>query len=156
MKIRLEDLPDDMQAQVRRDLGEQTLERVRRRRANRVDNKHGVAAKGDRTWNGRTYASRAEMLYAQRLWTLRDAGEVIEYIEQPRVWLGVPELVTYLDFFIVESAGVHYVDVKGFVTPKFRKICQLWQSYGRHPLHVVRREKQSFRTSQVILPRSAS
>lgn len=105
----------------------------------RKPNKYNVAPTKARTWQGRTYASKAEMLYAQELYTLRAAGEIIEIIEQPRVWLGVPENTYRPDFLVIPLIGhPYFVDVKGVETKEFRRIRKLWAQYGRLDLHIVR------------------
>jgi hypothetical protein len=119
-------------------------------------NKYNVAPAEARRWNGRTYGSRAEMLYAQELWTQRDCGAILEYIEQPRLWLGVALNVYVPDFFVVAKQGVWYVDVKGRETPKFAKDCKLWAEYGRHPLHIVKRVRGAFETARIIQPKGKS
>lgn len=118
-------------------------------------NKYNVAPKEDRTWNGRTYGSKAEMRYAKQLRMLLDAGDIVAVIEQPRVWLGVPENVYVPDFFVVRSDGdTYYVDVKGKPSPKFRRDCKLWAKYGpnwgRQRLVVVRTSGERFRVDETI------
>ena len=89
-------------------------------------------------WNGRTYASKAEMRYAQHLYDLRDKGAILDYVEQPRKWLGVPENVYVPDFLVIGQGGdAWYVDVKGMENATFRKNKKLWRKYGYLPLHVV-------------------
>ena len=116
-----------------------------------VRNKYRVAPKEDRTWNGRVYASKGEMLYAQRLDLLRSAGEVIEFIEQPRVALGVPENKYVPDFFVVPVKGLpYYVDVKGMETSKFKRDKKLWASYGYVELVIVKRYGKGFKVTEKI------
>lgn len=97
--------------------------------------KYGVAPKADRTWNGRTYASKAERMRAEHLWGWLGilGGEIIE---QPRVRLG-PDCV-YVPDFLVIGPTIRYEDVKGAETREFKRVRRLWAKYGRLPLWVVR------------------
>jgi predicted nuclease of restriction endonuclease-like RecB superfamily len=114
-------------------------------------NKYKVSPAADRRWEGRTYGSKAEMQYAQQLWQLRKMGEIVEYIEQPRLWLGVPENVYIPDFFVVSECGVcWYVDVKGMETQKFKRDKKLWRAYGRHSLHLVKKSGKGFKVYETI------
>ena len=114
-------------------------------------NKYGVSPREERTYNGRTYASKAECEYAKQLYILRKGGNIIEFIEQPRVWLGVPENVYYPDFLIVSGISPSYfIDVKGVETPKFRHIKKLWEKYGHLNLHVVKKSGNRFKTTEII------
>lgn len=114
-------------------------------------NKYRVAPAAERRWNGRTYASKAEMERAQQLRQFMEAGEVIEIVEQPRLWLGVPENVYVPDFLVLwKYGGAEYEDVKGVETAQFRRVKKLWAAYGRLPLRIVKKSGQRFRTSEVI------
>lgn len=97
------------------------------------------------------------MLYAQQLDLYLQSGELIEVIEQPRLWLGVPENVYVPDFLCIPSpstGGTPYmVDVKGVETSAFKRNKKLWASYGRLDLHIVKRKGNSFVTTEVITPR---
>lgn len=112
--------------------------------------KYGVADAEDRTYNGKVYASKAEARYAAELDLRIKAGEVRDYVEQPRLWLGVREMVYVPDFLVIVMNGLlghgYYVDVKGHETKQFKKVRQLWPKYGRLPLHIVKRG----RTTEVI------
>lgn len=114
-------------------------------------NKYKVSPPDERRFNGRTYGSKAEMYYAQQLYKLREMGEVIEFVEQPRTWLGVPENVYVPDFFVVPKDGAcYYVDVKGVETPKFKRDKKLWASYGRVDLVIVTCKNKKLRVGEVI------
>lgn len=148
----INDYPDHIREQIRAqikgietpDLGGEIAKAVRK-------NKYNVSAACDRTWNRRTYGSKAEMLYAQVLWFRREQGTVIEYIEQPRVWLGVPENVYVPDFFVVQEGGIcWYVDVKGRETAKFKRDIKLWREYGRLPLHILRHRGGEFALDRIV------
>jgi hypothetical protein len=77
---------------------------------------------------------------------------VIDYICQPRVWLGVEENIYVPDFLVIPDGAVpHYVDVKGVETPKFKHDKKLWASYGRAALHIVKETSPAkFKTSEII------
>jgi hypothetical protein len=93
------------------------------------------------------------MEYAQVLWQLRELGEIVEYIEQPRLWLGVPLNVYVPDFFVVSECGVcWYVDVKGVETAKFKRDKKLWREYGRQELHLVKKSGKGFKVYETIDP----
>lgn len=121
-------------------------------------NKYKVSPADQRRYNGRTYASKAEMEYAKELYMLKKGGEILEFIEQPRLWLGVPENVYVPDFFIVpnfpESPNdmkyAYFVDVKGMMTTHFKQIIKLWRSYGTLDLHIVKKKGARFVTSDII------
>lgn len=123
-------------------------------------NKFGVAPKEERTFKGKVYASKAEAMYAAQLALDMDLGEIVEVVEQPRLWLGVRENVYVPDFLVVPRLSdfegeryaplPYYVDVKGMETPQFRKIKTLWRIYGRLPLYVVKRERDRFVNAEII------
>ena len=54
--------------------------------------KYKVAPAKDRRFNGRTYASKAEMLYAKHLFAMRESALILEFTEQPTVRLGVQKM----------------------------------------------------------------
>lgn len=141
----------------------------------RRNNKYKVAPPDERKYNGRTYASKAEMEYAKELYMLKKGGEILEFIEQPRLWLGVPENIYVPDFFIVyknptleewlpgrsdrgpslnddAARDPIYVDVKGVMTSAFRRNVKLWKSYGVLDLHIVKKKGKRFVTSEIISP----
>ena len=117
-------------------------------------NKYNVSPPEDRRYNGRTYASKAEMRYAMLLYQLRDNGDIIDFVEQPRLWLGVPENKYVPDFLVIPESSIsvypHYVDVKGFYTPAFKRVVKLWKAYGILDLVVIKPTKTSFKTAEVI------
>lgn len=123
-------------------------------------NKFRVAPAAERFHNGRTYASKAEMMYAQQLDALKEARAIIEYIEQPKFRLGCPENVYVADFLVWELTDFegynvidcYVVDIKGVETPKFRHDRKLWAAYGMLPLHIVKRVGGKFKTVAVIEP----
>lgn len=114
-------------------------------------NKFGVGPKEKRRSRGRVYDSIAEREYADMLWTCVKSGEFLDLIEQPRLWLGVPENIVIPDFLIVPRHGAPwYVDVKGHQTPAFKLACRWWRHYGRLELHIVARCGRGFETLEVI------
>lgn len=102
----------------------------------------------------RSYPSKAEAEYAEILFGLKEAGHIIEIIEQPRTELGVPENIYRPDFFVVWTNGdLSFIDVKGKETAKFRKDKKLWQKYGRLPLQIVRKKGKKFVVDETVDPR---
>lgn len=99
-------------------------------------------------YNGISYASKAEAARAMELDLLLRAGEIVEWIGQPTVRLGIPENVYRPDFLVIGKYSVHYrrqihcaswyEDIKGMETPKFRRDKKLWKVYGRLPLHIIK------------------
>jgi hypothetical protein len=70
--------------------------------------------------NGRTYDSKAEARYAERLELRKRAGDVLFYLEQVPVRL--PGKTKYVvDFVVFEASGdVRFIDVKGMETQVFK------------------------------------
>jgi hypothetical protein len=95
-------------------------------------------------YNGVLYASKAEANRAAELDLLLKAGNILDWIPQPMVRLGVPENVYRPDFLVIAQRGgvlghggdAWYEDVKGAETAKFKRDKKLWKAYGRLPLHV--------------------
>ena len=111
-------------------------------------NKYGVAAKERRTWNGRVYASRAEMLYDFiGLYPARFDGWAI--LHQWPVALGPAGIRTIVDFRLArDHKEDRFVEVKGVQTPAFRLKCKLWRVYGPGPLEIVKvRESRTGRVT---------
>jgi hypothetical protein len=114
-------------------------------------NKFRVAPADQRKFLGKTYASKAEMLYAVELQQMLDAGLIIEYVEQPKLWLGVPENKYIPDFLVIPRDGIpYYVDVKGVETAVFKKNKRLWRSYGRLQLYLAKRKRDKFEVYEVV------
>ena len=114
--------------------------------------KYKVAPAEERKALGRTFSSKAEKEYALHLEAMVDNGILIDYVCQPRVWLGVYENVYVPDFLVIPvGASPHYVDVKGHETNKFKRDKKLWKAYGRLPLVIVKSVgKGKFKTSERI------
>lgn len=111
--------------------------------------KYNRGAASRRRWNGRTYDSIAEMRYAQQLHARVASGDLLIVIEQPRLWLGVPENVYVPDFFVLATDGrCLFVDVKGSSTAKWRRDMKLWAAYGPAELVVI--DARTLRTDSTI------
>jgi len=118
--------------------------------------KYKVSPAKDRRAMGRTFGSRAEMRYALYLEEAYEAGFVLDYICQPRIWLGVPENVYVPDFFVVPGCSIlpHYIDVKGMRTAKFKRDVKLFKEYGRSKLIIVKETSaHKFKTVEIITPK---
>ncbi len=114
-------------------------------------NKYRVAPPAERTFNGRCYDSKAEARYARQLALRRQAGDIITYVEQPRVELGLRENVYRPDFLVIPHGDVpYYVDVKGTETTAFRKNKRLWARYGDLELRIVKSKRDGFETVEVV------
>lgn len=129
-----------------------TPEQFRELYADKRRNKFGVSDPSRRRVGGRTYASRAEMRYAERLYAQLAYGSITLVIEQPRVVLGVIENVYVPDFFVAlpRVDDMWFVDVKGPETPKFRRDMKLWARYGPARLEVV--DSTTLERRHVIYP----
>lgn len=112
-------------------------------------NKFGVSAAGERFYKGRTYDSKAEMIYAQRLDTLISSGDVVDYCEQPKVHLA-GELWYKPDFLVIEPETAYFVDVKGVETDGFKKVKAAWHGRRGLDLHVIKRKRMSFETIEIV------
>jgi len=119
--------------------------------------KYKVSPPDQRRFNGRTYGSKAEMEYAKLLYLLRDGGDVIDFVQQPRLWLGVPENIYVPDFLVIPSpisypyrSPPYYIDIKGVQTAKFKRDKKLWASYGWLDLHIIKRNGKNFKTVEVV------
>jgi hypothetical protein len=103
-------------------------------------NKYRVAPKEERTFRGRVYASKAEMLRSMELNLLMDNGQIAILTYQPRFHLGCKENTYVADFQIEDDEHRTWVeDVKGCETRKFRHDVKLWRAYGPCPLHILKR-----------------
>jgi hypothetical protein len=92
------------------------------------------------------------MEYAKQLYCLRAMGDIKDFVQQPRLWLGVPENIYIPDFLVVpkESLDPYYIDIKGMETQKFRRDKKLWASYGWLDLHVIKKQGKNFKTVEVV------
>lgn len=128
-------------------------------------NKYNVSPPADRTFDGKVYASKAEMERAKELRFYIERGDFMEVVEQPRVSLGCRENVYVPDFLVIPYPGTvnsipqgsaHYEDVKGMETAAFRKNLKLWSKYGRLPLHVLTAKRGGGWDVKVIGPAQQS
>lgn len=105
--------------------------------------KFNVAPKEDRKFLGRTWDSKAEMLYAQELDLMKRGGAILAYAIQPLVILSGD--VRYRpDFLVIEKEDAYYVDVKGAETERFRVIKQLWPTTQALQLRIVKRKRSGW------------
>lgn len=91
-------------------------------------------------YKGVLYDSKAEAARALELDLLLLAGELLEVVSQPRVFLGCRENKYVPDFLVIPLAGgvAFYEDVKGAETPKFKRDRELWRRFGRLDLRIIR------------------
>lgn len=85
--------------------------------------KYNVSSKEKRTWNGKVYDSKIEMVKAREFALLKKTGDILELEEQPVIeLLPKPNRVSYKpDFRIVwKNGNEEYIDVKGVETAVFR------------------------------------
>lgn len=91
-----------------------------------------VAARGDRTYNGTVYDSKAEALHAFGLDALKSAGKIVDWERQIRFDLtvnGVKICKFIIDFKIVENNGhVHFEEVKGWAAPEYKLKLKLFRA----------------------------
>lgn len=88
--------------------------------------------------DGTRYHSQAEARRARDLRLLAAAGELAELIEQPRYELA-PGFLYVADFEVTDQKGNRWAeDVKGFETPVFGKVRQMWPAAGPCPLHILK------------------
>jgi predicted nuclease of restriction endonuclease-like RecB superfamily len=112
-------------------------------------NKFKVSPADQRTWRGKTYASKAEMEYAKILDGEMRAGLWDEIIEQPHIRLGP---IDYLPDFALLARGVWvWVDVKGAMTPEFKLKLKLWRAYGPGELRIVKKSGKNFKVAERVI-----
>lgn len=103
--------------------------------------KYRVSLAVDRTWNGRVFASKAEMRAAKEFEALKKAGEIFELEYQPVIeLLPRPNLVKYIpDFKITWRNGTEeLIDIKGVSTEVFKlKIKMLRHFYPNKKLSLI-------------------
>ena len=97
------------------------------------------------TYNGISYASKAEARRAMALDTLKAAGLVSWWAPQVKFRLGCPENVYVVDFLVAEPCShisglfdMYAEDVKGMETAKFKRDKKLWAAYGPIPLRIIK------------------
>lgn len=115
-----------------------------------------------RTYEGRIYASKAEMLYAEYLDALVKLGEVFRWLPQPLFHL-TPDISFRPDFIVTGHTpdvqdpsqvfeDTYAVDVKGYAQVGWTKKRKLWLKYAPIKLLVVERKKHSFQTIEIVDP----
>ena len=128
-----------------------TVAEWRKQQAKPKRNRFGVSKRADRTWNGKVYASKMEMLYAQELDIVAKAGNRVE--EQVPVVLGPSGIELVVDFKITYlRMPPLWVEVKGMETPAWRLKCRLWMVHGPGPLKVVKLCGKVWKTLETITP----
>ncbi len=107
-------------------------------------------------YKGRRYASKAEAERAKQLDFLKLSGKVLWWEPQVPFTISDDPAVgrCWVDFLVceVEPDGIarpHAEDVKGYVTPEFRKQVKRWKVRGPIPLHVIKKGKTE------IIPRGS-
>lgn len=120
-----------------------------------MSSKYRVSPADQRTWNGRVFASKAEMLYAKLLADWQYLGAVSWWIEQPLFRLGCPENTYRPDFLVCwrEIDGREWcqaIDVKGVSTAAFKRNLKLWKQYAPMTLRIVKRVRNGIWDSEVI------
>lgn len=97
-------------------------------------------------YNGRIYDSAAEARVAAQLDVGVRAGTVSWWLPQVSVLLGPLKYTP--DFLVAEPCDapssaesmpflIHFVDVKGFATQRWRDVRKMWATYGPSPLRVI-------------------
>ena len=95
-------------------------------------------------YNGRVYPSKAQAARAADLDLLMAARQVLWWLPEVPIMIGDPKVDKpyRVDFLVCERVGlnhhVHAEDVKGFITPTFRRHVRQWRVSGPFPLHVLR------------------
>lgn len=121
--------------------------------------KYGVAHADDRTFDGRKYASKAQMLRAVDWYTnVRIFRDKYIVAEEPSFLLGCSINVYKPDWLIVDLGSaprkVWAEEVKGLATAKFRRDVKLWRQYGPCPLHILTRDGATWKT-EIIQPQES-
>lgn len=113
-------------------------------------NKYRVSPADQRTWNGRVYASKAEMEYAKILDLEQRGGIIRNLTHQPAVRLGPIDFVPDFAAWHVASGKWRWYDVKGVQTPAFKIKLKLWVEYGPGDLFIVKKAGKRFKVVQVV------
>lgn len=89
----------------------------------------GVSSKDDRTFDGRVYMSKAEMMKAFELTRMKASGQIADWKPQVAIPMIVTNAATgkqtmvckmVADFEVTENSGAKYwVEIKGFRTQMF-------------------------------------
>ena len=107
--------------------------------------KYKVSPANERRALGRTFDSKAEMMYALNLQLMVEQELIRDYICQPKLWHGVPEYTYTPDFLVIpftpenkEGGSPYYVDVCGVMTPSKKRHMKMWKEHGRLQLLLVK------------------
>lgn len=89
-------------------------------------------------YNGVTYISKSEALYAQHLDRLIKGKSIKAWKRQVKMEIG-PDDSLKVDFLVYDlDGGTFAVDVKGFETGDFKRKCKLWAKYQTINLHIAK------------------
>lgn len=96
-------------------------------------------------YKGIRYHSKGEANRARLLDGRKESGEILWWVRQVKLYLGIPEHIVIIDFLVcTKTEGSYYEDWKGFETPEFAKTRRLWLAYGPShgpsDLHIVTRK----------------
>ena len=115
--------------------------------------KYKVSPAAERRALGRTFGSKAEMLYALACEQWVEDGDILWYICQPKVWLGVPTYTYTPDFLLCPKEGSpHFVDVKGVWTTAFKRHAKMWKAHGPAQLVIIERRGKKFVITDYVNP----
>jgi len=121
--------------------------------------KYNVSDPLHRTYKGRCYRSKAEMIRASQLDLLKRCGEIKQWVYEPKFALGCPENIYIPDFQVELADGTIIIEeVKGVETPMFKKNKRLWRVYGLYPLHILKAKSGKMHgwNRTVLLPEGAT
>ena len=120
-----------------------------------------LSSKQDRTYEGRTYASKAERLYAEYLDALIPLGEVFRWLAQPNFQL-TPDISFRPDFIVTchaHAQGIetiiedtYVVDIKGYLQRGWTKKRKLWLKYAPIRMLVIERSGSGWKTIEIVDP----
>ena len=121
-------------------------------------NKYNVSPSDQRQAIGRTFDSKMEKEYAERLQMLLEAGVIAEFSCQTTVhMLGCKENKFKPDFLVIpapeDGRFPYYVEVKGRETQQWKTHKKLWAEYGRLELVVVKKKGKEFVETETITPK---
>jgi hypothetical protein len=117
----------------------------------RFGTRHKVSPPDERTWNGRLYASKGEMRYAQVLDGEARMGLIVEIFNQPTVQLGPVQYRADWAIRRVKDGPWLWIDYKGVETPTFKQIKKLWREYGPGDLLIVKSSGKNFKVAERVI-----
>lgn len=104
-------------------------------------------------YNGVSYPSKSEALYAQHLDFLVKSKNIKGYKRQEKMPIG-PDDSLKVDFLVDDLDGTQFaVDVKGFETKDFKRKVKLWEKYQTINLHIVKLKNDRWKV-RIIEPMS--